>query len=180
MFPLFVFLTTAFGAGLVLQLLLRFYRLPKFPRDRVDAFLKRARSGPIAHRGGIPENTLRAFHLSKTDGAIGVEVDLQFSKDGHPVLIHDSTVERTSNGQGRVQELTLEQLRELDFGVKFGYKPFSYPKQVISAFSPMCTSLYIARSLLASGYQHCRKLWTSVKSWTYFCSSTSEVETHIK
>ena len=134
MFPLFVFLTTAFGAGLVLRLLLRFYRLPKFPRDRVDAFLKRARSGPIAHRGGIPENTLRAFHLSKTDGAIGVEVDLQFSKDGHPVLIHDSTVERTSNGQGRVQELTLEQLRELDFGVKFGYKPFSYPKQVISAF----------------------------------------------
>lgn len=118
----------------MLRLLLRFYRLPKFPRDRVDAFLKRARRGPIAHRGGIPENTLRAFHLSKTGGAIGVEVDLQFSKDGHPVLIHDSTVERTSNGRGRVQELTLEELRELDFGVKFGYKPFSYPKQVISAF----------------------------------------------
>lgn len=120
MFLLLVFLSAAAGVALILPVVLRLYRLPKFPRDRVDAFLEQARGGPIAHRGGIPENTLRAFRLSKTNGAIGVEVDLHLSKDGHPVLIHDDTVERTSNGRGRVEELTLEQLRKLDFGIKFG------------------------------------------------------------
>ena len=108
------------AAGGALVLLFRLYQLPKHPRSRVDAFLEKTRRSPIAHRGGIPENTLSAFRLSKTNGASGVEVDLSFSKDGYPVLLHDDTVERTSNGQGRVEELTLEQLRELDFGSKFG------------------------------------------------------------
>ena len=108
------------GALLIPLLLLRFYQLPKIPQGRVDAFLEKARRGPIAHRGGIPENTLSAFRLSKTGGASGIEVDLVFSKDSHPVLLHDDTVDRTSNGHGRVDELTFEQLRVLDFGGKFG------------------------------------------------------------
>ena len=110
-------------AGLLLALpliLIRLCRLPRFPKTRVDAFLEKARRGPLAHRGGLPENTLAAFRKAKSEGASGIEVDLTFSKDGQPVLLHDGTVDRTSNGTGRVKDLTLEQLRQLDFGGKFG------------------------------------------------------------
>ena len=48
------------------------------------------------------------------------QVDLQLTKDGHPVLIHDYSVDRTSNGQGNVQDLTFKQIKELDVGAKFG------------------------------------------------------------
>ena len=117
----FLGLSAFAGAALAVPLvLLRLYRLPKLPRDRIDAFLEKARRGPVAHRGGIPENTLRAFRISKSDGAVGVEVDLTFTRDGHPVLLHDDTVDRTSNGSGRVEDLTLEHLKTLDFGIKFG------------------------------------------------------------
>ena len=121
---LFVFVgVCAIPGGLLATFIvfLRLYRLPKFPKSRVDAFLEKAWRGPIAHRGGVPENTLRAFRLSKSEGGSGIEVDLTFSKDGHPVLLHDDTVDRTSNGSGRVEDLTLNQLRDLDFGSKFGY-----------------------------------------------------------
>ena len=101
-------------------LLLRLYQLPKYPGSHVDAFLEKARRGPFAHRGGVPENTLSAFRRSKAEGASGVEIDLVFTKDGRPVLLHDNSVDRTSNGTGRVDGLTFEQLRHLDFGSKFG------------------------------------------------------------
>ena len=76
---------------------------------------------PIAHRGGKPENTLAAFRRSKDEGACAIEVDLEFTKDGHPVLLHDSTVDRTSNGKGAVSELTFEEVKKLDFGIKQGW-----------------------------------------------------------
>lgn len=95
-------------------------RLPKVPRERVEAMLQAVRAKPLAHRGGRPENTLAAILKSKELGASGVEVDLGFSKDGQPVLVHDATVDRTSNGSGRVRDLTLEQLKSMDFGVKTG------------------------------------------------------------
>ena len=77
---------------------------------------------PIAHRGGKPENTLAALRMLKGEGACTiVEVDLAFTKDGHSVLLHDSTVDRTSNGKGAVSELTLEEVRKLDFGIKQGW-----------------------------------------------------------
>ena len=97
------------------------FRLPKSPKDRARAFVEKTRSAPVAHRGGTPENTLRALSHSKAKGASGVEVDLVFTKDGHPVLLHDKSVDRTSDGTGLVEELTLEELRQFDFGVKFGY-----------------------------------------------------------
>lgn len=118
-----VFLVLTVIAGGILAvpfLLLHVYKLPKFPRARVRAFLEKVRRGHIAHRGGLPENTLSAFRRAKADGASAVEVDLSFTQDGHPVLLHDTSVDRTSTGTGRVEEMTLEQLRELDFGCKFG------------------------------------------------------------
>jgi glycerophosphoryl diester phosphodiesterase len=79
------------------------------------------RSSPliIGHRGAsaaAPENTLAAFRLAQQQGADGIEFDVQLSADGVPVVIHDDTVERTTNGRGRVSDLTLAQLQTLDAG----------------------------------------------------------------
>lgn len=76
----------------------------------------------IAHRGAssyAPENTLSAFKKAVEMGSDGIEFDVQLSKDGHVVIIHDATVNRTSNGNGKVKSLTLKQLKELDFGSWF-------------------------------------------------------------
>ncbi len=71
----------------------------------------------IGHRGCNlePENTLRAL-TKGMECADFVEVDVRMSKDGVPIIIHDRTLERTTNGKGLVKELTLEQLKELDAG----------------------------------------------------------------
>lgn len=71
-----------------------------------------------AHRGAsaaAPENTMEAFSLAAQMGADGIELDIQLSADGEVVVLHDETVDRTSSGSGRVCDLTLAQLRELDF-----------------------------------------------------------------
>ena len=95
-------------------------KLPQLPNYKINAFISKAKAGPIAHRGGKPENTLAAISKSCQLGAPGIEVDLAFTKDGEPVLLHDPRVDRTSNGSGRVERFTLKQLKELDFGVKSG------------------------------------------------------------
>jgi glycerophosphoryl diester phosphodiesterase len=73
----------------------------------------------FGHRGArahAPENTLLAFDLAFDLGADGIECDAQLSADGKVVIIHDSTVNRTTNGRGRVAELDLAELRALDAG----------------------------------------------------------------
>lgn len=73
----------------------------------------------INHRGysvSAPENTLPAFRLSKLNGFRYVEADVWFTSDDVPVLIHDATVDRTSNGSGSVSKMCFEELRRLDFG----------------------------------------------------------------
>ncbi len=77
----------------------------------------------IGHRGAsghAPENTLAAFRKAVALGAAFLETDLQLSRDAHFVAIHDATVNRTTNGQGAVHELTLAELRQLDAGSWFG------------------------------------------------------------
>src|ERR1700694_2436266 len=77
----------------------------------------------IAHRGAsgnAPENTLAAFRKAVALGATFIETDLQLSRDAHFVAIHDATVNRTTNGQGAVHDLTLSELRDLDAGWWFG------------------------------------------------------------
>lgn len=76
----------------------------------------------FGHRGAsafAPENTLAAFIKAVELGADGVELDTKLSADGVPVVMHDQTVNRTTNGSGRVIDLTLKQLRQLDAGSKF-------------------------------------------------------------
>lgn len=84
--------------------------------------LARRRPLVIAHRGAsglAPENTVAAFKLAWALGADGVEMDVQLTADGHPVVIHDSRVNRTTNGAGAVSRLTLDQLQSLDAGSWF-------------------------------------------------------------
>lgn len=69
------------------------------------------------HRGAsghAPENTLEAFRLAMDMGADGFELDVHMSRDGELVVIHDETVDRTTDGAGFVRDLTLEQLKSLD------------------------------------------------------------------
>ena len=77
----------------------------------------------IAHRGAsgyAPENTFAAFRKAIAMGATFIETDLQLSRDSHFLAIHDATVNRTTNGQGAVHDLTLAELRRLDAGSWFG------------------------------------------------------------
>lgn len=73
----------------------------------------------VAHRGASidrPEHTLAAYELALQEGSDGVECDVRLTSDGHLVCVHDRRVDRTSNGAGVVSEMTLAQLRELDYG----------------------------------------------------------------
>lgn len=75
-----------------------------------------------AHRGGAalrPENTLAAFEHGLALGADGVELDVHLSRDGEVVVHHDDTLERTTNGSGRVSERTAAELKHLDAGYRF-------------------------------------------------------------
>lgn len=73
----------------------------------------------FAHRGSKgthPENTLNAFKEACRVKADGIELDIQLTKDHHLVVIHDETVDRTTNGQGFVKDLTLVEIKKLDAG----------------------------------------------------------------
>jgi len=76
----------------------------------------------IAHRGAshvAPENTMAAYKKAIEMGADGIEIDVQLSKDGQLVVIHDQTLNRTSNKTGFVRDFTLKELKSFDFGSWF-------------------------------------------------------------
>ena len=76
----------------------------------------------IAHRGysgAYPENTMPAFEAAVEAGADGVEFDVQFTKDGALVIMHDETVDRTTDGHGFVKDHTLAELKSLDASAAF-------------------------------------------------------------
>ena len=76
----------------------------------------------IAHRGAsgyAPENTLAAFRRAVSQGVTFIETDLHLTRDAHFVAIHDETLERTTNGHGPIQQLTLTEARRLDAGSWF-------------------------------------------------------------
>lgn len=84
-----------------------------------------------AHRGAsfyAPENTLPAFALAAQMGADGVELDVHLSRDGELAVAHDFTVDRCSSGTGRIADMTMAELRELDFSNrKSGYRATRIP-----------------------------------------------------
>ncbi len=86
----------------------------------------------IGHRGNCayaPENTLESFAQAVAAGADAIEFDVRISADGVPVVCHDPSVSRTTSGSGRVSQMTLVALRELDAGARFtadGGRTFPY------------------------------------------------------
>ncbi|WP_042346092.1 glycerophosphodiester phosphodiesterase [Bacillus massiliigorillae] len=76
----------------------------------------------FAHRGSAgthPENTMISFLEAEKVGADGIELDVQLSKDGEVVVIHDEQLDRTTNGKGNVKDYTLQELKSLDASYKF-------------------------------------------------------------
>lgn len=95
-----------------------------------------------AHRGAsgyAPENTLEAFKLAIKQGAEGIELDVQLTKDGEVVVIHDETIDRVSNKTGFVKDYTLAELKEFSFDNNIeGYKNTKIPtlKEVLELLKP--------------------------------------------
>ncbi|HEX6017778.1 MAG TPA: glycerophosphodiester phosphodiesterase [Burkholderiaceae bacterium] len=88
----------------------------------------------IAHRGAgklAPENTLAAFRLGATHGHTAFECDVKLSADGVPFLLHDDTLERTTNGRGVAGELPWAELSKLDAG---GWHSATYAGEPIASF----------------------------------------------
>ncbi|MFA4701444.1 glycerophosphodiester phosphodiesterase family protein [Pyrococcus kukulkanii] len=74
----------------------------------------------LGHRGWIgkyPENTLLAFQKAIESGADGVEFDVWLTKDGEAIIMHDETIDRTSNMRGKQKDMTLEELKKADLGM---------------------------------------------------------------
>ncbi len=88
----------------------------------------------IAHRGvsdAAPENTLPAFRLAAERGFSSVETDIRFTADGVPVCLHDSSIDRTSDGSGELSGVTFAEVRQYDFG---GWKSAEYAGTAIPSF----------------------------------------------
>ncbi|MFC4075496.1 glycerophosphodiester phosphodiesterase [Salinithrix halophila] len=88
----------------------------------------------IAHRGAsgsAPESTLFAFELGRRMGADFIELDIQMTGDGHLVVLHDDTVDRTTDGQGPLTRYTLKELKRLDAGSWFNRR---HPKKAHPSF----------------------------------------------
>lgn len=95
-----------------------------------------------AHRGAsgyTPENTLESFKLAVSQGADGIELDVQLTKDGELVVIHDEEIDRTSNANGYVKDYTLEELKKFNFNYgNENYKEVKIPtlKEVYELLKP--------------------------------------------
>ena len=95
----------------------------------------------ICHRGGgllAPENTLAALRLARNMGFEGVEFDVKLSADDVPVLIHDDTLERTTDGSGPVADMLFDVITQLDAGSWFGNEYSNEPVPAFAAASALC------------------------------------------
>ncbi|MBM3390904.1 MAG: glycerophosphodiester phosphodiesterase [Betaproteobacteria bacterium] len=98
----------------------------------------------IAHRcGGIlaPENTLAGLRVAAAQGCRGVEFDVMLSGDGTPILIHDETLERTTDGQGRVAETSDAELARLDAGSRHSTQFAGEPLPAFGDAAELCLAL---------------------------------------
>lgn len=95
----------------------------------------------INHRGynwEAPENTLPAFELAAQRGCTYVETDVRFTKDNVPVLLHDATIDRTSNGSGNVSSMTYSELQKYDFGAWMSEKYVGTELPTFAQFIALC------------------------------------------
>ncbi|MET3729706.1 glycerophosphoryl diester phosphodiesterase [Fictibacillus halophilus] len=95
----------------------------------VDAKEKHKDILNVAHRGAsgyAPEHTITSYKMGEKMHGDYIEVDLQMTKDGELIAMHDETLDRTTNGTGQVKDFTLEEIKQLDAGSWFNEK---YPEQ---------------------------------------------------
>lgn len=116
--------------------------LPDHPFFRQESVLV------MAHRGGRnlwPENTLYAFKNAVEMGVDVLEMDVHSTKDGELIVMHDDTVDRTTNGTGQVQAFTLDALQALDAGYRWtGDDDGSYPYRGIGVRVPTLSEVFTA------------------------------------
>ena len=95
----------------------------------------------ISHRGAnrrAPQNTIPAFENSIKIGVDGFETDIHLTKDGVPVVCHNYTIDETSTGQGEIRNMTLEELRQYDFGSYFHEKYAGTKLPTLEEFLALC------------------------------------------
>lgn len=99
----------------------------------------------IAHQGGellAPSNTMTAFTKAAEMGVDVLETDIHITKDGHLVTIHDSSVDRTTNGKGNVADLTLAEIKALDAGYHFKDLEGNYSYRGKGVYIPSVEELF--------------------------------------
>lgn len=109
----------------------------------------------IGHRGAsgeYPENTLLAFERALEQGADALELDVRLSRDGAVVVIHDATLGRTTNGEGRVGDRTLPELRTLDAGIG---QPIPTLEEVLVRFPETPLILELKEAAVAEAARRC-------------------------
>jgi glycerophosphoryl diester phosphodiesterase len=102
----------------------------------------------IAHRGASayePENTLRSVKRALELGADMVEVDVRASRDGHIVVMHDATVDRTTNGKGYVKDMTLRELKKLNAGLGERVPTLQEVAELISGKAQLVVEIKVPR-----------------------------------
>ncbi|NLN31462.1 MAG: glycerophosphodiester phosphodiesterase [Bacteroidales bacterium] len=104
---------------LILGLFTLLALVPVLSQELYESDIILPERGLCAHRGAMathPENTIPAFREAVIAGAHMLEFDVFLTRDNHMVVIHDDSVDRTTNGTGKVSDLTLEQIKSLDAG----------------------------------------------------------------
>lgn len=125
----------------IIHFILYFAFVPKQP----DIFTGLKKPMLIAHQGGeqlAPSNTIIAFDLARQYEVDVLETDIHMTKDGHLVAIHDATVDRTTNGTGRVDSFTLAELQQLDAGYHFKDLNGNYSYRGKGAYIPTLEELF--------------------------------------
>ncbi|MBU2897385.1 glycerophosphodiester phosphodiesterase family protein [Vibrio hepatarius] len=111
----------------------------------------------IGHRGvagDYPENTKVSIEAAAKLGVEWVEVDVQPTKDNILVICHDHTIDRCSNGSGRIDEKTLEELRQFNFAARFGDRTYTQPIMTLSELLSLASDLNLKLNLELKVDQH--------------------------
>lgn len=137
-----------------------------------------------AHRGLsalMPENTLPAFGAALALGADEIEFDVRLTRDGKPVVCHDPVLERISDGNGRVEEHTLEEVQALTVGQKLGWvAKFCTPEEVFAQLANKITfNIHLKQhgedGIIIRELQELTHRYNALKH-VYFAGSPDELE----
>jgi len=116
---IFLSLKLIVSALLIILLVINLFPVKQIKQK---SFFNHTRPLVIAHQGGellAPSNTMAAFQNAANMGVDVLETDIHITKDGHLVTIHDASVDRTTNGKGKIEDLTLAEIQDLDAGYHF-------------------------------------------------------------